>query len=185
MARVRAIGIAVLALAAAGARADIYRCEGPNGEVRFTSNAAQCPHAAPHEPRATTVQVQSPASAAPLTSARPVAPNTRARVRAAASPDDSGAEQAWREKKTAAQRTLAEAKARAAYLDRAVTFCKRGNYLYTEDDATGLRQDVKCDDVEEEARHLDESVQELEQYLAEGLEEECRQAGCLPGWLRD
>jgi hypothetical protein len=24
-----------------------------------------------------------------------------------------------------------------------------------------------------------------EEYLREGLEDECRQAGCLPGWLRD
>ena len=113
------------------------------------------------------------------------APITRARVRAAAAPDDTGAEQTWRDKKRGAERTLADARARAEYLDRAVTFCKRGNYLYTEDDATGLRQDVKCDDVVEEAQHLDAQVKELEQYLAEGLEEECRRAGCLPGWLRD
>lgn len=62
-----------LALLAAPARAEIYRCVGPDGSVRFVGNAQACPGAAPHEPRKRIQRLRpgqrarpgSPAAAAP------------------------------------------------------------------------------------------------------------------------
>jgi hypothetical protein len=67
---------------------------------------------------------------------------------------------------------------------RAATQCNRGASLYTEND-TGIRRGYSCDRVREEFDALERAERELRAYLDGGLEEECRRAGCLPGWVRE
>jgi hypothetical protein len=175
-------GLAALGLAGA-AHAEIFKCHGPNGDVRFTSDSSQCPNAVKHEPDAQAVQRAEPAEA-PLVSARPGALAKPKRSPAKAAETASGSESQWRQKKRAAQTRQRELEAHVTYLKRVVNWCNRGNSLWKEDDATGLREDVSCKDVDAKYSELREEKAEVERYLAEGLEEECRRAGCLPGWVR-
>jgi hypothetical protein len=43
---------------------------------------------------------------------------------------------------------------------------------------------VSCEELEAEQQAVRSDEKRLEAYLDEGLEEECRRAGCLPGWIR-
>lgn len=153
------------------AGAEIYRCVGSDGEVRFTGDASQCPGATKHEPKARIQSVApSPRSSAPRPPARPAATD--------------GADAArWLGKKRQAEQQLQHVEARLPAMRKAAGWCNRGMGLYTSDDL-GRRRTVKCTDVQEEYARLEQSQAELTRYLAEGLEEECRRAGCLPGWIR-
>ncbi len=64
-----------------------------------------------------------------------------------------------------------------------VAWCNRGGELYVTQE-TGIRKGVKCGDAKRQFAASTTRTRELERYLREGLEEECRRAGCLPGWLR-
>ena len=61
--------------------------------------------------------------------------------------------------------------------------CNRGHALYVEDE-TGIRRSYKCRDVDNEYEQAKARLAGLRLYLDDGLEEECRRAGCLPGWIR-
>lgn len=171
-----------LVICANAASAEIYKCTGPNGDVRFTSNASQCPNAQPHAPKEDAVLRAE--KARPLVSARPGALTRPARAPAKPADASAGSESLWRQKKAEAESKLRELEMQVEYVSRAIKWCNRGNTLWTEDDATGLRKDISCSEVDGEYAALLQQKQEVEQYLAEGLEEECRRAGCLPGWLR-
>ena len=176
------LALAVSALVAAGAHAEIFKCIGPNGDVRFTSNAAQCPNAAPHAPKEAAMQrAEKPQ---PLATARPGAMTGKRRAPAAAMDESAGAEGVWRNKKLDAERQLREVEAQLEGIKQAVHWCNDGNLLWTEDDRTGIRQDVPCSQVDFMKAELAKKKTSAELYLAEGLEEDCRRAGCLPGWLR-
>ncbi len=173
---------AVLALAAA-APAEIFKCVGPNGEVRFTSSAAQCPNALPHAPKEAALQ-QVEKREAPLASARPGAV-ANARRGAPAAPDASAeSEAAWREKKAEAERNLRHLESAHDRILDAVRWCNEGYGVTKENPRTGLRQSVSCDDVDGERSRIEAELERARAYHAEGLEEECRQAGCMPGWIR-
>ena len=47
-----------------------------------------------------------------------------------------------------------------------------------------MREDYSCDEAHESYERATERRKELKRYLAGGLEDECRRAGCLPGWVR-
>jgi len=182
----RAGSVAALAFAlltSAAAHAEIFKCVGANGEVRFTSNAAQCPNAQPHAPKE--VAVQRVEKAQPLASARPGAKPAQRRAPVAAVDESAGAEELWRTKKAEAQQSLRMIEAELAHLQAAVRWCNDGNLLWVEDERTGIRKDVPCSEVDATKEALEAEKERAEQYLEEGLEEECRRAGCLPGWLRD
>ena len=49
---------------------------------------------------------------------------------------------------------------------------------------TGIRSSYKCRDVDNEYEQVKARLAGLRLYLDDGLEEECRRAGCLPGWIR-
>ena len=70
-----------------------------------------------------------------------------------------------------------------AQVRRAVGWCNRGHSLYIEDD-TGIRRGYDCGKVRKEHEEVRARMAGLRLYLDEGLEEECRCAGCLPGWIR-
>ncbi len=174
--------LALSLLLSGAAHAEIFKCIGPNGDVRFTSNSAQCPNAPPHAPKEAAVQrIEKPQ---PLATARPGAVPAQRRTSAAAFDENAGAEALWRKKKADAQQQARDVEARIRGLQRAVRWCNDGNLLWVEDDRTGIRQDVPCSQIDAMKREFDLEKVHVEQYLAEGLEEECRRAGCLPGWLR-
>jgi hypothetical protein len=43
---------------------------------------------------------------------------------------------------------------------------------------------VRCRDVDAERTNIERELEKARTLLATGLEEECREAGCMPGWLR-
>lgn len=72
---------------------------------------------------------------------------------------------------------------RQASLERSVKHCNRGGELFTTLE-NGLKRGVSCDAVRSTVAKLDGRREELRAYLDGGLREECRKAGCRPGWIR-
>ena len=175
---VRRLAFASLGLAlalAAGADAETYRCEGPDGKTLFTSDRSLCPRAERHE---SSGRIQRSASATPEPSARRGGPSP-ARL---AGDGDAEAE-AWRAKRANAEADLAAARSRLETLHEVAGWCNRGREIWATDE-DGLRHGVDCNDLAAQQKALQREERRLESYLAEGLEDECRRAGCLPGWIR-
>ncbi len=163
-------------LLAAGlpAAAEMYKCRGADGKILYTSDKSQCPGAQKHEPRGEVHR------AAPKPeSARPAATQAYG---AAASLDEAEAA-AWANKRKEAEAQLAQVEVRREQFRQAVTWCNRGNELYVEQ-KNGVRRSVSCESVREQHEQLEAENTRLREYLNGGLEEECRRAGCLPGWIR-
>jgi hypothetical protein len=154
------------------ARAETWRCEGPDGKTLFTSDRSLCPRAAPHESRG---RVQR-AGGAPKPSAR-AEPHPRR-----GDPDEAEAA-VWRTRRARAEAELEQARASLRQLHQVAGWCNRGHEVWATDE-DGLRHGVDCDDLAAQRKALAREVRRLEAYLDEGLEEECRRAGCLPGWIR-
>jgi uncharacterized protein DUF4124 len=165
-----------LGLVAGAARAELYKCKGPDGKTLFTSDRSQCPGAEVHEPSGQ-LQRTRPSSATP-----PASPRTPTRPASGAS-DDEGEAQVWRAKRVNAKTALKQTEAELEMLHEVAGWCNRGHEVWAED-RDGLRHGVDCEDVDQKERELRREQKRLEAYLAEGLEEECRRAGCLPGWMR-
>lgn len=176
LARGRWIAVAVVAaalLAPQPAPAELYRCVGAGGRVSFTDNPGSCPTAKPHQPP--DVIQKGPPPAPP---AAPAA--SRAVLRDQAEQDHA---RTWREKKRHMERELAMLQARRDDIQEYAVWCKRGGDIYRKD-AAGLKQKVSCGSVHAEVDRLEKGIAAARAYLEEGLAEECRRAGCLPGWIR-
>ena len=78
---------------------------------------------------------------------------------------------------------LRHAEAQLGTLREVAGWCNRGAGVWAEDQ-DGLRHGVDCKDVDAQEAAVRKEKKRLEAYLEEGLEDECRRAGCLPGWLR-
>ena len=130
------------------------------------------------------VQNLPPAARGAAPEPLPVPPPSRPR-RAPAAPArlDEAQAAAWRARRDQADRRLREAEAGLPALRRAVGWCHRGDGVYRTDEL-GMRHEVDCAELEDRVERLDEEVARLRHYLDEGLEEQCRRAGCLPGWIR-
>lgn len=165
-----------LALVAGPAPADLYRCQRADGSLFYSDKASACPGRDPHE---LTGQLQS------VPTARP--PVARARKAQPASPLEQRLLEAeaarWKQRREDALQQLHEVEQRAAYLNGFTTLCSHGRNVVSED-ADGVRSPVRCVDLRTELAALEQRADALRTYVDEGLEEECRQAGCLPGWLR-
>ncbi len=170
---------AALALAAAGAGAEIYRCQGPDGKTIYTSDAAACPGALPHAP-SRDVQRLEGSSAGQDEGAPPGA-------LAGDGPDLPESEDAqaamWKRKRLDAEAELREVDRGIVEFKEVVTWCNRGGDLMLED-KMGVREDYSCDDAQGTYDKLSRRQKELRHYLGGGLEDECRRSGCLPGWIR-
>jgi hypothetical protein len=171
---------AVLCAGAAPAAADVYTCRTADGGTRYVGDASQCPGAQKHELTGQVQRAPGPPEAPVETFPVPA----RRSAPAAPAPDEEAAARAWREKRIAAEQQLAQVQARLADAEAMLRWCNRGGEMYAESRTTGLRRHVSCDEVEEAYGRLRVEEGQLEHYLAEGLEEECRRAGCLPGWVR-
>jgi hypothetical protein len=171
----RAALLAVCLVVPVAAQAELYKCRGPDGKTLFTSDRSQCPGAEVHEPSGS-LQRSGPAPAARKT------PAARPAARPAAVDEEAEAA-TWRAKRERAEADLRELDARLAELHQAAGWCNRGYAVYGEDQ-DGLRRGIDCEDIDAREAELRGERTRLQAYLEEGLEEECRRAGCLPGWIR-
>jgi hypothetical protein len=174
----RRLALAWLGLAlCAGAHAETYKCQGPDGTTLFTSDRSLCPHAALHE---STGRIQRASGGPELSAARPRESAQQRELRAL---EGDAEAQAWRGKRANAEGELGQARARLEALHELAGWCNRGHEVWATD-ADGLRHGVDCEQLAARQQALRREEKRLELYLAEGLEEECRRAGCLPGWIR-
>jgi hypothetical protein len=182
-----ALAFAALVFVAAPAAAEIFACTGPNGEKFFTSDKGACPRAERHAPSRDVQRMQdgSPAPAPGGDAAAPAgAQPAPAAPRAEEAPSGEEAQAAvWRRKRADAEQELRDLERNFDEYQEIVKWCNRGGDLYLED-KVGVRKDYDCDDAQESYEKISKRVGELRTYLAGGLEDECRRAGCLPGWIR-
>jgi hypothetical protein len=189
---VRAFALAGLlagaALLADAAASEMYRCTGPGGEPVFTSDKSACPGAKPHAPSR---EVQR-APASPGWSGDPAlgseapgraGPGAPPPAAAADEPEDAQAAM-WRRKRSQAREELQALERGHDEIREIVTWCNRGGDLVVEDEV-GLRDRYDCQDAREAWERSGSRLRELRAYLDGGLEDECRRAGCLPGWIRE
>jgi hypothetical protein len=176
------LAAAVLALAGT-AGAEIYRCQGPDGTTYFTSDAGACPGARRHEP-SREVQRMGDGSGSGAASADEGGDVREAPAPAAVAPaGEDGQAAMWKRKRTDAEAEQRDLQRNLAELKEVVTWCNRGGDLYLEDEV-GVRQEYDCGDAHESLERAQSRLAELRRYLSGGLEDECRRAGCLPGWIR-
>lgn len=180
--RARDCAAAVLLAGALGlappAAAGLFRCELPDGRVVYTDDSSKCPGSPPHEPSGSVQTVPS----VPAPAAAGVVPPEPG---AAALDEEVGeaAETHWRSLKRRKEEELRRVERGHEDLARFVAHCNRGGALFTQDTA-GLKHGVSCDEVRSESEKLEARARELRAYLDDGIYQECRQSGCLPGWLR-
>lgn len=178
--RSAALAVGVLAvLAAPRSNAELLRCETKDGNVIFTDDASLCPEAKPFEPSGTVHSVK------PVT---PAAPSRQSRIEAMerqrlADQAEAGEAARWKRKKVEKEEEIRQVQLRREDLLRLMTWCNRGGRIVTYDDA-GIKKAARCSDVRRELKALDQQEASARLYLEETLPEECRRAGCLPGWLR-
>ncbi|MEE9607447.1 MAG: DUF4124 domain-containing protein [Myxococcota bacterium] len=169
--------MAAIALLAAPAPAELYRCAGPDGSITYTNNAATCRGSEPHEPSASVQRFQSAAAREP-TSAAPQRPHPGLAERV-----EKDGEAFWRMRKQMAQEELRQLGGRHGELRELVTHCNRGGELFGRDE-TGLGYGISCDGARTDYESTAARMAALRTYLDSGIQEECRRSGCLPGWLR-
>jgi hypothetical protein len=162
-------------LAASEARAEIYKCVGSDGKATFTSDPGACPGTKPHELKSKVQHVIEQ-------------PGTRARRAASpavrrAGPRNDGHESMWRRKRPEAEAALQEVEGQLVKLGKAVKACNRGGEWYRTSES-GIREHIPCEEFQTRLRDAEQKREQLVDYLAEGLEDECRRAGCQPGWVR-
>ena len=178
------LALCALVFLASSAAAELFHCQGPNGKWVYTDDKSVCPKAKPFEPRGS---VQSGGSAGPSAPASVQEGSTADRLqrvrarRLAAEAQDAEAIR-WRDKKSQLQQAIQDIEDRRTYLEKFVTLCNRGGLVYARD-ASGIKKRVKCSRIEGEYASLDDDAKQTQTNL-ERLSEDCRRAGCLPGWIR-
>jgi hypothetical protein len=156
-------------------RADLLRCTGPDGRTVYTDDKSVCPAATPYQPEGVVHSVE-PAAPAP-----PDATPVRRELR---SPDRTSPEALrWRGLRRSKQEELERVASERSGLLGFVAWCNRGGSVFTRDEA-GIKQSVRCNELNDRLAALDAREAELRDYLENGLAEDCRRAGCLPGWIR-
>jgi hypothetical protein len=175
-----ALGGALLVLTLAGdARGDLLRCPGPDGNIIYTDDPSVCPGAEPFEPAGQVHSVE-PAAPASIGRQRRIEAMERQRLKDQA---EAGEIERWQLKKRTKEEELRSIAQRREELLDLVTWCNRGGRLVTYDDA-GIKRTVRCSDVKKELKRLEQQEASIHHYLKHELAEECRRAGCLPGWIR-
>ena len=169
--------VALVALVTADARAGLFRCQRPDGLIVYTDNQSACPGAKPHEPRAVVQSIDV------TESTRRSVPASARQTRSFAPASDDAAEAQWRNKKHKIERELEQLTLQTTEIEPPLRICNRGGYLYTTQD-NGLKKKVSCASLRAVYAELESRRASLREYLEHGLSDECRRAGCLPGWLR-
>jgi hypothetical protein len=160
---------------AAPSAAELYRCRGADGQPRFTNDPASCAGAAPHEPRTRIQRIETPPAAS--------SPQDPQRRHGDTQDLEAGQAALWRGRLREAERERDALRQEIERLSKLVTWCNRGGTVASTD-PSGIRRQVSCEQVRSRWRQQEERLKQLQAYLREGIHEECRRAGCLPGWLR-
>lgn len=160
---------------AAGAGAGIYECVGPDGKTVFTSDANACPGTKPHVLQKQLQTVVEGQGARSHQSSRPAARRSGG--------SNDGIERMWRSKRPAAERELRQAEEHLRQMLSVVKSCNRGGEWYQTGES-GIRQHIPCEELRDRLQEAQQKRDDLVEYLADGLEDECRRAGCQPGWVR-
>src|SRR5687768_16856198 len=172
LARILAL-LAASSLATA-AHAELFRCTGPDGKTIFTDQKQTCPGAEASEPAGVVHHAETPE--APDRGA-----DTVPAARSSEPPVPDAAEQAaalWKQKKRDAEQRVEELHARRDWIRKYVSYCNRGAYVTTRDEA-GIQQVVNCSELRREFHSLEAQETAAREYLATSLPDECRRAGCL------
>ncbi len=169
-----------LALAPAPAAAGLYKCTDAAGRVSYTGDPHDCPgRSEQHETRR---EIQDSGTPTP-----PAARATRTRRPRPTLADtvsrDEAAAAMWEGKRTQAEAALRQVEASLPRWERLQTNCNRGADAWTTDEA-GVKHKVTCEQISSALERAEAERTRLRAYLGGGLEEECRRAGCLPGWIR-
>jgi Domain of unknown function (DUF4124) len=172
------LGVAVLALSGA-ARAEIYSCRGPDGNTIYSSDPAACPGTLPHAPSREVQRLGG--SSGGEEGAQP--PGAQAGPREAVPESEDAQAAMWKRKRLDAEAEVKEIDRGIGEFKEIVTWCNRGGDLAIED-KVGVREDYSCEEAQATYDKMARRQKELHQYLSGGLEDECRRAGCLPGWIR-
>ena len=173
-----------LALAAfpLGAAADLMRCKGPDGKMIYTDKKSVCPESETYQPKAVLHGIEEQPSARPGGSSSNDA-RMRTLKRMQTENAEAGEVARWQAKKRDKEDELRKVTADRNYLVDYVAFCNHGHSVVTRDDA-GIAQGVKCNELNDRLAALDAKAAEIRNYLDNELADECRRAGCEPGWLR-
>lgn len=178
--RIRSASWLMLAfwLVAGSADAEIYKCVGPDGKTFFTSDRTACKGAQPHVLKKKVQNVLDDRSSPVRRNGGPPArPAPRA-----ASPGD-GLESMWRRKRPAAEEELRQLGQQLQNMNSVIRSCNRGGEWYQTEES-GIRKHIPCEELRERQAKLGQRQADLTEYLKNGLEDECRRAGCQPGWVR-
>jgi hypothetical protein len=176
-------GVLVIACGATIAQAELLRCKGPDGRMIYTDDKSRCPGADPFEPSGEVQRAEEPESSGAASRAPLDDRVERARARRRAAEAEQGEARRWRQKREEAEQQLEHLARRRLELDEFVTWCNRGGSVVTRDVA-GIKRNVPCRTIRAEFEELDTKEAKVRAYLESGLAEECRRAGCLPGWIR-
>jgi hypothetical protein len=181
--RRRLVWITVAAAAAlwtpAIARADLLQCKGPDGKTVYTDNKAVCPEAKPFEPAG---ELQPGPADANATRGGLADRQQRAADRLRRDQTEEGEAAMWRARKTELEEALTTVQSRRSYLGSFLAMCNRGGSVISRD-AAGIKRPVPCSEIRTEYASL-AGDEERAQAALDELPEECRRAGCLPGWIR-
>jgi hypothetical protein len=174
------IAIAIASHAGA-AHAELFRCTGPDGKAIFTDQKSRCPGADASEPAGVVHRAPTP-DVAPRDVDAP--PSSIAAPGASVSDEAADAAGVWKRKKLEAEQRLAQLQARRDRMEPIVSHCNRpGRYVTSRDDA-GIQQVANCSELKRQFDMLENQEAAARDYLTTGLPDECRRAGCLPGWVR-
>lgn len=101
-----------------------------------------------------------------------------------AAPDPTQTEEYWRGRKQEADSRVRDAQSRVEQLQSEINTLTQA--FYAEGDGVAQRPLIETERIER-IKELEAAKQELENARAasEGLEDEARRAGALPGWLRE
>jgi hypothetical protein len=173
-----------LAFLASSVDAELLHCQGPDGKWVYTDDKSVCPKAKPFEPRGSVQSGGSGGSSAPASVQEGATADRLQQMKArrmAAEAQEAEAGR-WRDKKSQLEQAIQDIADRRTYLEKFVTLCNRGGLVYARD-ASGIKKRIKCSRIEGEYASLDDDAKQAQTNL-ERLSEDCRRAGCLPGWIR-
>ncbi len=172
----------VVTAAAAGppspANADVYRCTGPDGQIIFTDNQSTCPGSEKHEPTGKVQTLQNEENFEPAAPARGMRESPARQLE-----NERAQKEYWQQKKQRKEEELRALQKRHTQLSKYVTACNRGTEIISRDEA-GIKYRVSCKQIRTEYEETAALQEQIRKNLETGLERECRQAGCLPGWIR-
>jgi hypothetical protein len=159
---------------------ELYECQSSDGDVRYVDRPDACPGAARYEPRSRVGSVAPP----PGSAARALPGHSlRPRGSSASHSGERSSATFWQRKKAQAERELRQVESMVPGLERMAWRCNKGaDAWYT--DRAGLKHSVSCQEISAERDRARSEQERLRRYLEVGLAEECRRAGCLPGWIR-